>query len=180
MRSTVFVTNGVIPLNHLVERGMNDRDANETTAASGKAAGKIGVTVLHVDDDPNDTALFQAACRKAELEFALHNVEDGEQAMAYLQNAEKTSGQIPSIVLLDLKMPRATGFELLRWIRKHPSFSTLPVIVLSGSELQQDIKDAYAQGANSYLVKPLGFDSLVELIKNISDAWLNPTSKKVS
>ena len=159
---------------------MNDRDVREASAASSKAAGKTGITILHVDDDPNDTALFQAACRKAELEFALHNVEDGEQAMAYLRAAEKSSAPIPTIVLLDLKMPRATGFELLRWIRKNPTFSTLPVIVLSGSELQQDIKDAYAEGANSYLVKPLGFDSLVELIKNISDAWLNPTSKKVS
>jgi len=139
------------------------------------------VTVLHVDDDPNDTALLQAASRKAEVGFELQNVEDGEQAIAYLEGAGKYTDRIqfrmPSLVLLDLKMPRATGFEIMKWIRQHPKLNHLPIVVLSGSELQDDIRTAYAEGANSYLVKPLGFEALVELVKSINVVWLAANSQ---
>jgi CheY-like chemotaxis protein len=141
----------------------------------GLAANWRFVTALHVDDDPNDTALLQAACRKANVGLDLQNVGDGEQAIDYLSGfgpfADRHRFPMPTMVLLDLKMPKATGFEILRWIRAHPNLSHLPVIVLSGSELQDDIRQAYAAGANSYLVKPLGFDALVELIKTVSNVW---------
>jgi CheY-like chemotaxis protein len=134
------------------------------------------VTVLHVDDDLNDTELLQAACQKGGVGFKLVNVEDGEKAMAYLSCLDSTSTQPaiprPALVLLDLKMPRTTGFEILHWIRNHPTLHRLPVIVLSGSELQEDIRKAYAQGANSYLVKPLGFEALVKMVKNLSAVWV--------
>jgi CheY-like chemotaxis protein len=75
--------------------------------------------------------------------------------------------------LLDLKMPRETGFDMLRWIRKHPEVGNLPVVVFSGSELEADIQRAYAGGADSYLVKPIGFNALIELVKNINVSWLS-------
>lgn len=132
--------------------------------------------MLHVDDDPNDTELLRAASQAAEVNFILHNVEDGEGAIAYLSGkgiySDREKFQVPSLVLLDLKMPRATGFELLHWIRSHPEIGSLPVVVLSGSELQDDIKRAYETGANSYLVKPLGFEALVLLVKNLNSTWL--------
>jgi CheY-like chemotaxis protein len=138
------------------------------------------VTVLHVDDDPNDTALLQAASRKADVHFKLQNVEDGEHAIAYLSGtgpyADRDRHRMPALVLLDLKMPRATGFEILKWIRGNPALNRLPVIVLSGSELQSDIKKSYTAGANSYLVKPLGFEALVDLIQNINKVWLAASS----
>jgi len=137
---------------------------------------KGALTVLHVDDDPNDTTLLQAAVRKADVQFILHNVSDGEHAIAYLSGvgeyADRKQFQIPALILLDLKMPRATGFEILKWIRSHPQFSALPVVILSGSELHDDMQRAYSVGANSYLVKPLGFDALVGLVKNIDSVWL--------
>jgi CheY-like chemotaxis protein len=143
---------------------------------AGSASKDRCVTVLHVDDDPNDTALLQAASRKAQAGFELHNACDGDEAMAYLAGSERFSDRtrysVPALVLLDLKMPKANGFEILRWIRNHPTLSRLPVIVLSGSELQEDIKNAYAAGANSYLVKPLGFDQLVDLVRTINTVWL--------
>jgi CheY-like chemotaxis protein len=135
------------------------------------------VTVLHIDDDANDTALLQAATRSANLDFQLHNVEDGERAIAYLSGggpySDRTVYPLPSLILLDLKMPRATGFEVLKWIRQHPELGNLPVVVLSGSELQEDVRKAYGVGANSYLVKPIGFEALVNMVRNITSVWLN-------
>ncbi len=111
----------------------------------------------------------------------MQNVGDGEQAIAYLRGqgkfADRAQYRLPSLVLLDLKMPRATGFEILRWIRAHPALNHLPVVVLSGSELQDDIRHAYAEGANSYLVKPLGFDALVGLVRSLAEVWLAATIK---
>jgi CheY-like chemotaxis protein len=135
------------------------------------------VTVLHIDDDPNDTALLQAAIRKAAIKIILQNVEDGEQAIGYLSGAggfaDREQYPVPSLILLDLKMRRQTGFEVLKWVREHPELGALPIVVLSGSELQEDIKQAYSSGANSYLVKPIGFDALVSLVKSISSTWLS-------
>lgn len=155
------------------EKSESSVEAQDHEQRSGTAH---SVTVLHVDDDPNDTALLLAASRKAAVGFRLHNVEDGEEAMAYLSGTgdytDRERYRIPALVLLDLKMPRANGFEILKWIRHQPRLKQLPVIVLSGSELQEDIRLAYAEGANSYLVKPLGFDALVALIKSIASVWL--------
>src|SRR5664280_1984144 len=152
---------------------MKHQQGKEPTCGPGRHA---RWTVLHVDDDPNDTLLLQAASRKAGVDFELVNVEDGDQAMAFLTRKGKSADgehtREPALVLLDLKMPRANGFEILHWIRAHPRWNRIPVIVLSGSELQDDIRQAYAEGANSYLIKPLGFDSLVNLVKSISAVWL--------
>src|SRR5437762_10780562 len=97
------------------------------------------VTVLHIDDDRNDMELFRAAARKANAQFAIHNVSDGEQAMAYLNGrgiyCNRQLYPLPALILLDLKMPRATGFEVLKCIRNHPEVGNLPVIIFSGSEL---------------------------------------------
>jgi CheY-like chemotaxis protein len=129
------------------------------------------VTVLHVDDDPNDTALLQVACAKASVDFEIHNVEDGDQVIEYLNGsgkyADRTRYRLPGLVLLDLKMPRVEGLEVLKWIRNQSAVKDLPVIVLSGSELQDDIRRAYAVGANSYLVKPPNFTSLISLVREI-------------
>ena len=134
------------------------------------------VTVLHIDDDPNDTELFRAAARKANAQFSIHTVSDGEQAMSYLNGrgiyANRQLYPLPVLVLLDLKMPRATGFEVLQWIRNHRYIGNLPVVIFSGSELQDDIQQAYAVGADSYLIKPLGFTALVELVRNINKSWI--------
>ena len=157
------------PRNSVVGKG-ND----QTRAAHARQCPQL--TVLHIDDDRNDTELFRAAARKANAQFSIHTVSDAEQAMAYLNGrdiyANRKSYPIPALVLLDLKMPRATGFEVLSWIRNHPEVGNLPVVVFSGSELQADIQRAYAAGADSYLVKPLGFNELVNLVKSINSDWI--------
>ncbi len=136
----------------------------------------FAATVLHVDDDPNDAALLRAAAVKAQSPFQIQHVEDADHAVAYLNGlgeyADRNRYRLPALVLLDLKMPRTTGLEVLQWIRSHPQLGRIPVVVLSGSELQEDIQRAYTAGANSYLVKPLGFEALVTLVRNIGAAWL--------
>src|SRR5882724_6823816 len=145
-------------------------------ARSAQPAASSLFTVLHIDDNPNDTELLRAATRRADAHLDLQNVEDGEQAVAYLNGvapyADRVRYPLPALILLDLKMPRATGFELLKWIRKHPEIGAVPVVILSGSELHEDIRQAYAFGANSYLIKPLGFEALVDLVKDVKAVWL--------
>ena len=148
---------------------LQNRPRDDKSAKPAKKA----VTVLHVDDDPNDTTLLQVACAKADVDFELKNVEDANEVIEYLSGqgkyADRSRYQMPGLVLLDLKMPKTTGLDLLKWIRSQSILKQLPVIVLSGSELKEDMHDAYAGGANSYLVKPSSFASLVSLVKNIGE-----------
>jgi CheY-like chemotaxis protein len=147
---------------------------SETHASGGTrkpGAARKPVTVLHVDDNPNDTTLLQVACAKADVNFELQNIGDGDQVIDYLsgagQYADRSRFRLPSLVLLDLKMPRVEGFTVLKWIRNQSSLKHLPVIVLSGSEMKEDVREALAMGANSYLVKPISFDSLIALAREI-------------
>lgn len=155
---------------------MKRKPISPSPGGSGGAHLAPPLTVLHIDDDPNDTELLKAATAKAGVSFALRNVEDGEQAIAYLSGtgayANRKRYPLPSLILLDLKLPRATGFEILKWIRNHPELRKVPVIVLSGSELLDDKHQAFAGGAKAYHVKPLGFEALVSLVKDLNVSWL--------
>jgi CheY-like chemotaxis protein len=128
-------------------------------------------TILHVEDDPNDTLLLAHAFRKAGVIFEIQAVSDGDQAMEYLRGVNAFSDRkkhpMPQLILLDLKMPRVSGFDVLAWLRANDSFKQLPVVVLSSSNHDADIKRAYDLGAKSYLVKPVGFEALVELVKTL-------------
>ncbi len=128
-------------------------------------------TILHVEDDPNDTLLLEHACRQAGIVFDLQAVNDGDQAMDYLRGANAFSDRkkhpMPKLILLDLKMPRVSGFDVLAWLRADAAFRQLPVVVLTSSNHDADIKRAYDLGAKSYLVKPVGFEALVELVKTL-------------
>lgn len=141
-------------------------------------------TILHVEDDPNDVLLVQRALKKTHSASAIYSVSDGDKALAYLQGtgeyADRELYPLPHLVLLDLKMPRKSGLEVLSWIRSQSPLRRLLVVVFSSSKHDQDINNAYEIGANSYLVKPVGFDALVETMKQISHYWgtlnQNPTS----
>ncbi len=133
-------------------------------------------TILHVEDDSNDAILFQHACRAANIDCGLQVVTDGDEALAYLRGEQQYANRgkypLPQLVLLDLKTPRMNGFEVLDYVRKDERFRRLPVIVLTSSNHESDVHRAYEMGANSYLIKPVDFDALVELAKTLHRYWL--------
>ncbi|WP_413436943.1 response regulator [Sulfuriferula sp. GW1] len=132
-------------------------------------------TLLLVEDDSNDIMLFRRAKDKTNLVNPLQVVEDGEAAVAYLsgqgQYADRNRYPLPALVLLDLKLPRKSGLEVLAWLREQPGLRRLPVVVLTSSKESTDVGLAYDLGANSYLVKPVAFDSLLEMIKALGLYW---------
>jgi CheY-like chemotaxis protein len=138
---------------------------------------RLKKSLLLVEDDPNDVALFRRAARKADLSEEILIAEDGEAAVRFLEGcAEKTGEQgdaLPGIVLLDLKMPRKSGLEVLQWLRRQPRLRRLPVIVFTSSRERSDITRAYELGANSYLVKPVSFDQLKEMVQALDHYWLD-------
>lgn len=132
--------------------------------------------LLLIEDDPNDILLIQRAFAKACLVNPLKIVRDGEEAVNYLAGigafADRTRFPLPSLILLDLKLPRKSGLEVLQWLRQQPVLKQTPVIVLTSSKETYDVNRAYELGANSYLVKPVGFEGLLELVKSIGMYWM--------
>jgi len=130
--------------------------------------------LLYVDDDSNDLLLFEDASREADASFQLHTANDGEHAMQYLQAAAQGGGEAecPTLVVIDIKMPRLSGLEILQWIRMQPGIRNIPVVVFTSSKHEVDIKRAYELGANSYLVKTVEFPHLVEIIKLMDHYWI--------
>jgi len=133
-------------------------------------------SVLLVEDEENDALLMQRAFQRVDVTCPLKHVLDGVEARDYLSGkgsfSDRTKFPIPSIVLLDLKMPRMSGFELLEWVRKQEAISHLLVIVLTSSKQRQDIARAYELGANAYVAKPGNLDGLLDLVRRIRDFWL--------
>ncbi|HEY3707464.1 MAG TPA: response regulator [Terracidiphilus sp.] len=134
-------------------------------------------TILLVEDDPSDSILIKRAFDKAELNATLVRAKDGDDAVAYLdgtgpyQNREEYP--LPSLVLLDIKLPRRSGFEVLSWIRRDPRpLRRLPVVMLTSSRHSVDINRAYELGANAYTVKPDTNAELTELLRCVKDFWL--------
>src|SRR5438046_649948 len=114
--------------------------------------------ILLLEDSENDALLLQHAFKKAGLAEPLRVVRDGVDAMSYLLGlgifADREKYPMPSILLLDLSLPRLNGLELLAWLRTQPDFQHLMIVVLTGSARRQEINTAYEMGANSYLIKP--------------------------
>ena len=133
--------------------------------------------ILHIEDNPDDVMLVGLAFTKAGVSAKLEVATDGEKAIAALESNGET---LPSCVLLDVKLPSISGFDVLSWIRRQPRFKRLPVIMLTSSMLPADINRAYDLGANSYLVKPPELDTLITLAKTIDLYWLRTNTRPVA
>lgn len=138
-------------------------------------------TVLVAEDDPLDQRFLEEAWTEQESDAALHFVEDGAAVLAYLRPEGNISsklpsparGTLPSLILLDLNMPRMSGHEVLIALKNDPEFKTIPVVIISTSSSEHDITKAYAEGASSYITKPMTYDELVKTIAQLKQYWFH-------
>jgi CheY-like chemotaxis protein len=134
-----------------------------------------GLPILLVEDNSDDVLLFRRALSKARRPHPLYVVHDGQAAIDYLsgtgQYIDRNLFPLPDLIMLDLKMPRVGGFEVLKWIRGDGPARLIPIVILSSSALADDVNRAYELGANSYMVKPTTAEALERLIQTISDFW---------
>ena len=132
--------------------------------------------ILVAEDQANDAFILERAFKKTGTKTTLHFVRDGQEAVDYLDGQELFSDRnaypLPTLLLLDLKMPRLNAFDVLEWVRRHESLRRLLVVVFSSSEEIGDINRAYDLGANSYMVKPSEFDELLQLAEELGRYWL--------
>ncbi|BBD58247.1 two-component response regulator [Nostoc sp. HK-01] len=136
----------------------------------------IGETILLVEDNPHDILLVQRAFRKAGITNPLQVVNNGDAAVLYLAGEAAYSDRqlypLPALIMLDLKLPRRSGAEVLMWLRQQPGLKRLPVVVLTASQEYTDVNRLYDLGANAYMVKPVAFDDLVEIVRIINQHWM--------
>lgn len=132
-------------------------------------------TILLVEDNADDVFFMRRALKKAGIAALLQVVEDGQEAIHYLSGqgdySDRQKAPLPSLVLLDLKMPRKSGLEVLEWVRRQPELGGLVVIVLTSSRQSKDVAAAARLGANSFLVKPPNVDELTDLMTVVLRYW---------
>ncbi|ALC16762.1 chemotaxis protein CheY [Desulfuromonas soudanensis] len=133
------------------------------------------ITILMADDDADDRLMAREALEEAGLNNVLKFVEDGEELLDYLRQsgayADKYSAPRPGLILLDLNMPRMDGREALREIKADPELRRIPVVVLTTSKAEEDILRTYDLGVNSFITKPVTFEGLVEVMKQLAHYW---------
>ena len=142
------------------------------------------ITILIADDDPEDRMLAEDALKEGRLVNDVRFVEDGEELLEYLQHRGKfedpESSPRPGMILLDLNMPRMDGREALKVIKGDPELRRIPVVVLTTSKAEEDIYRSYDLGVNSFIIKPVTFDSLVNIMRILEAYWFEiveiPTS----
>ncbi|MEA3504298.1 MAG: response regulator [Bacteroidota bacterium] len=131
------------------------------------------VDILLVEDSESDAELTIIALRKNKLINKIHHVVDGEQALEFLfKEKEADSVVFPKVVLLDLKLPKVSGIEVLEKMKADEKLKNIPVVVLTSSDEGSDLEKCYDLGVNSYIVKPVDFDKFVEAVSNIGMYWL--------
>lgn len=133
------------------------------------------IIILYAEDDEEDRMLVHDALKESRLTNELHIVEDGEELMDYLHRRGKYSEMhnlpLPGLILLDLNMPKKDGREALKEIKAHPSLRRIPVVVLTTSKAEEDILRTYDLGVSGFIVKPVTFESFVDVIRTLGKYW---------
>jgi len=129
--------------------------------------------ILLVEDNPDDVLVTQRAWKVGKFQNELLVVEDGEKALKFLnKEGEYKEASRPILVLLDLKMPRVDGFEVLRQAKQDPNLKSIPIVVLTTSERDNDVDRAFKLGCNAYLVKPVQFPAFIKTMLEVKEFWL--------
>jgi len=131
------------------------------------------IEVLLVEDSVDEAQLTMDALKEGRVRNRVHWVEDGEEAMAFLRRQGRYAGvPRPDLVLLDLRLPRKSGQEVLAEIKQHPQWRRIPVVIMTSSDDEKDILGAYDHHANCYVTKPVDMDKFLEAVRSIEDFWL--------
>lgn len=142
------------------------------------------LTILVAEDDPNDALLLKLAFGRVWVEDRVHFVGDGKEVIDYLRGEspydDRAKHPFPDLLVLDLKMPGTTGFDVLEWLQQRPDLTPSRVAVLSGSEWQPDIDRAYALGANFFIVKSVNFERVVGMVKGLMEGCALPLAMLAS
>jgi CheY-like chemotaxis protein len=142
------------------------------TPPASDLSGLDAITVLMVEDDPDDVYLTRDALHTSRLRMNLHVVNDGVEAMQYLRAAhDRTQHRRPNLVLLDLNLPRMNGREVLMAIKADPKLTDIPVVILTTSKAEEDIAASYRQHANCYISKPVDIDQFRSVVTSIENFW---------
>jgi two-component system response regulator len=127
------------------------------------------IDILLIEDNPHEAELTIRSLRKHHLTDRLMHIDDGAEALRFLGSP---SLRVPKLVLLDLKLPKVDGLEILRELKSNPRTRMIPVVVLTSSKEERDIVDSYKLGVNSYIVKPVNFESFVKAVSELGLYWL--------
>jgi two-component system response regulator len=144
---------------------------------------EVAAEILLVEDSPDDVAFFVHTFEKARLTARLHVIPDGAEALEFVfctgRYASRNLANRPKVIILDLKLPKVSGLEVLRRLKTDPRTRTIPVVVLSSSQEERDLVESYDLGVNSYIVKPMDFDEIGASVRMIGQYWLqfNQTPK---
>lgn len=137
--------------------------------------------ILYAEDDEDDQFLIERAFKKMACPVEVRFVSDGSEALEYMRGAGKYTDRarfpLPTVIFLDIKMPRMNGFEVLQWLKGSDAFKLIPVVMISSSQLQADIDHAYALGASVYLVKPARMEELQKLFKATGEFFVEHVEK---
>ena len=135
------------------------------------------IDVLLLEDEAADAYLVKVALKENKALVRLHHVLDGREGMGFLQkNGDYSNAPRPDLILLDLNMPGMNGYEFLTFVKSDDSFKSIPIVVLTTSDVESDIVCVYQLGAASYITKPTGMDSFISMIDKLSDYWINVVS----
>src|SRR4249920_3039389 len=135
--------------------------------------------ILIAEDDSDDRYLFQTAFAEKGIKDSIEFVHDGVELIQYLEKLEEMKAKessLPYFILLDLNMPKKDGKEVLGYIKQHPLFKKIPVIVFTTTKNENEIRQCYELGANTYVVKPSSFDSLMKILESIRNYWIDIAS----
>jgi CheY-like chemotaxis protein len=134
------------------------------------------IEILIVEDNPDDLEMTLRALRKAKLANSIHVARDGAEAMEFIfaegAHADRAVENGPKVILLDLKLPKVDGLEVLRRVKADPRTKKIPVVVLTSSKEQPDVAECYNLGVNSYIVKPVNFERFAAAVSELGMYWL--------
>lgn len=143
-----------------------------------------GLEIVIVEDDPNDAELIMRVLRKHNLANKVVHLKDGAEALDFLfaqgGYADRVTKSTPRVILLDLKLPKVNGIEVLRRIKSDERTKRIPVVILTSSSEERDLKDAYELGVNSYVTKPIKFDEFAKVVADLGLYWMvlnRPTAR---